>query len=974
MAPDRHQATVGDDYVRRQVISHENTATASQRSSLRRRCGTWNVRSLVREGKIENVAQEARRLKLDILGVADVGWSGVDQVKVGDYEFIYSANGIHTGVGILMTAEVAKCLMGYWAVSGRVIVAKLNANPFNITIIQVYAPTSDHSDEEIDEFYEQLDSAKRQAGSQDVIMVMGDLNAKVGSGSSGYAVGPFGLGERNERGDSWVEWCEESGQVICNTWFRHHPRHLWTWSSPGNRFRNQIDFFTINRRFRNSITQVKTYPGADCGSDHIPVVADVKLKLKKLKKKKVGPKPQLSKLKDDSIKNHYSVVVRNKYEGLEDEATAEQQWNRLSEALVGAADEVVPKKERTMRQEWMTEEILRKMDLRRKKKRNTSEYKRLDQEIRRECDQAKEIWLNERCDEIESLSHINRNIMYSRIRQLTGGPRNRSGTAIKKRDGEVAVGIDEVKQRWQEYTEELFDDNRLPFELDVTDGGIPIRKYEVEAAVKQMKKGKAIGEDGVAVEMVEALGDWGSDVVVQLANRIYDTGHIPTPMQLSTFTAIPKKPGTMECNKHRTISVMSQLGKIVLRIILNRIRNKIRPEISEEQYGFVKGKGTTNAIFILRMLSERAIEMQKDVYLCFIDYEKAFDTVRHQEMLGMLARLGVDEKDLRVIKNLYYQQRAAVRVGDELTDMVEIKRGVRQGCVLSPDLFNLYGEVIMKEIDMMDGFSVGGRNLNNVRYADDTVIIADSAEKLQELVNAVNEASEEKGLRINRAKTECMVVSKRNVPTECPIQIQQEPVKKVEEFQYLGSVLTSDARCTTEIKRRIGIGKTSFRKMKNVLTNSRISIETRKRAVKTYVWSTLLYGCEAWTVNREMELRLEAMEMWCWRRMMRVSWTERRSNASILETIGGRRELLATVRQRQMTFLGHVIRADGLENLTITGRIAGSRSRGRPRMKYVDRMKEYIGGVTTQQLLVMTRNREQWRSMSGNVFNGTPHR
>ena len=78
----------------------------------------------------------------------------------------------------------------------------------------------------------------------------------------------------------------------------------------------------------------------------------------------------------------------------------------------------------------------------------------------------------------------------------------------------------------------------------------------------------------------------------------------------------------MECNKHRTISVMSQLGKIVLRVILNRIRSKIRPEIAEEQYGFVKGKGTTNAIFLLRMLSERAIEMQKDVYLCFIDYEK----------------------------------------------------------------------------------------------------------------------------------------------------------------------------------------------------------------------------------------------------------------------------------------------------------------------------------------------------------------
>ena len=144
------------------------------------------------------------------------------------------------------------------------------------------------------------------------------------------------------------------------------------------------------------------------------------------------------------------------------------------------------------------------------------------------------------------------------------------------------------------------------------------------------------------MRLVEVLRERDPDVVVQYANKIYVTGNIPTPMQRSTFAAIPKKPGAMDCNKHKTISVINQLGKI-------------RPEISEEQYGFVKENGTTNAIFLLRMLSERAIEMQNDVYLCFIDYEKTFDTVIHQEMLTMLARLGVDEKDLRLIKYLYYQ-------------------------------------------------------------------------------------------------------------------------------------------------------------------------------------------------------------------------------------------------------------------------------------------------------------------------------
>ena len=124
---------------------------------------------------------------------------------------------------------------------------------------------------------------------------------------------------------------------------------------------------------------------------------------------------------------------------------------------------------------------------------------------------------------------------------------------------------------------------------------------------------------------------------------------------------------------------MSQLSKIICRVIMNRIRNKINFEISEEQYGFRKGKGTTNAIFNMRMISERAVEMQKVVYLCFIDYEKAFDTVRHAYMLEMLKRIGADSRDIRVIRNLYYEQKAAVRVENELTDTVDIKRGVRQG-------------------------------------------------------------------------------------------------------------------------------------------------------------------------------------------------------------------------------------------------------------------------------------------------------
>ena len=125
---------------------------------------------------------------------------------------------------------------------------------------------------------------------------------------------------------------------------------------------------------------------------------------------------------------------------------------------------------------------------------------------------------------------------------------------------------EDVKQRWHEYTTELFDDARKLFEVEGMDNGLPINRTQVEAAFTQMKRGKAIGEDGVAVDMVEALNAYGSNVVLLLANKIYDTGLIPSPMQFSTFITIPKKPGARECNKNRTISMISQLGKVELRI------------------------------------------------------------------------------------------------------------------------------------------------------------------------------------------------------------------------------------------------------------------------------------------------------------------------------------------------------------------------------------------------------------------------
>ena len=375
------------------------------------------------------------------------------------------------------------------------------------------------------------------------------------------------------------------------------------------------------------------------------------------------------------------------------------------------------------------------------------------------------------------------------------------------------------------------------------------------------------------------------------------------------------------------------------------------------------------------MLAERVIEVQKDLYVCFVDYEKAFNKVRHQDLFELLEEQGLDGKDLRLMKNLYWNQRAGVRVSGEVSELQHIKRGVRQGCVLSPDLFNIYSEGIMREIRDLEGIKVGGQNLNCIRYADDTALIADSREKLQVLIQRLVGASEHKGLKLNASKTKVMVISKSNENVRVNIRLNGEELEQVERFNYLGRIITRDGRCEVEIKARINRAKDAFKKIKSLVTNTAISLGLRKRFLKTYVWSTLLHGCEAWTISKVLEEKLEAVEMWLLRRMLRISWVERVTNEQVLQRAEAEREIMKSIRQRQMRFLGHAMRQEEMENLCLTGKVEGRRGRGRPRTKFLDSLAKCVGGTNTPAgLLRMTADRVEWRLVVANVLRDTAAR
>ena len=196
-----------------------------------------------------------------------------------------------------------------------------------------------------------------------------------------------------------------------------------------------------------------------------------------------------------------------------------------------------------------------------------------------------------------------------------------------------------------------------------------------------------------------------------------------------------------------------------------------------------------------------------------------FDKVKQSDAFDILLRHKCYGKDLRVIRNSYWEQEATIRIDDDCSVYKPICRGVRQGCVFSPDLFNIYSEMILRNMKRYEGVRVGGNNINNLRHADDTVLllIADSEEKLQNILIKVTFESENKGLRLNAKKTECMVTLKQSDISVCNILCKGERIIQIGTFKYLGFTITPD----TEIKKRIALSKDTCTKIKSIFTNRR---------------------------------------------------------------------------------------------------------------------------------------------------------
>ena len=225
----------------------------------------------------------------------------------------------------------------------------------------------------------------------------------------------------------------------------------------------------------------------------------------------------------------------------------------------------------------------------------------------------------------------------------------------------------------------------------------------------------------------------------------------------------------------------------------------------------------------------------------------------HNKLWKILKKMGISDHLTCLLRNLYAGQEATVRTGHGTTDWFQIGKGVRQGCILSPSLFNLYAEYIMRNAGLDEaqaGIKMAGININNLRYADDTTLRAERKEELKSLLMKMKEVSEKVGLRLNIQKTKIMASG--------PItswQIDGETMETVTDFIFLGSTITSGGDCSHEVKRCLLLGRKFMTNVDSILKSRGITWPTNMHLVKAMVfpvWIHIMYGCESWTIKEEI--------------------------------------------------------------------------------------------------------------------------
>ena len=966
---------------------------------------------------------------IDIVALSETKFSGSGQLKEHDYTFFWSGvpeeEHLASGVGFAIKNSLSNELSEIpVAVDERLMTLRIPLpKSSGLFIISAYAPTMTNSEEIKDRFYENLRKILLKVSPIDSILLLGDFNARVGSDSKIWpnVIGNHLRGKINSNGIRLLSLCTEFSLTITNSIFQQRDQFKGTWRHPRAKQWHTLDYVIVRQKDRNSVNLTRAERGTECWSDHRLVRSQLKVCIPRKKRRskcEIPKKINLAGLSTPHIASEFSSSLDKALEGCSISEDIESSWKSFKDTVYNTSVELLgfPKRKN---QDWFnendadTKQLIEQLHqahakymANRKSRKAKANYFSAKRTTQGRLRTLKEQWWKQKADELQLAADTRNTAAFYQGLKAVYGPKTKYTSPLLSSDGKtLLVEEEKILDRWVEHFSDVLNRpssvnldviNSLPQREEIFEIDVPPTVAEVKAAAKKLCRGKQPELGGIPPDIYKIGGPRLLRKLTQLLANIWKKGEVPQQYKDASIVSLFKRGKRSLCDNYRGISLLCVAGKILARVIINRINTHMTDNVcSESQCGFRKGRGTVDMIFSLRQIQEKSREHRTPLYMAFIDLTKAFDTVSRTALWIILEKLGIPKQMLKIIISFHDGMLAQVMHGGKISESFAVKNGTKQGCVLAPLLFALYFAVMLDHALKGRRFGVpisfrttGG--LFNIRrftfptktslqlvcdllFADDCALVSQSAEELQEVVNCFAEACTDFGLTISTKKTEIVYQpppycdeSQKQPPI---IKVHNTPLKVVQKFCYLGSEISEKATLDEEIKLRISKASQAFGKLEKRLWSSHdISLQTKIMVYRATIITALTYGSESWTPYRRQIKTLDAFHMRKLRSICGISWKDMVTNQEVLSrcAISGIETFLM---KSQLRWTGHVIRMNEnrLPKTLMYGQIANAkRPEGRPLLRYKDKLKANLSSLkisSSSSWEQLATERNDWRNL-----------